>query len=101
MQIINTAVNATGDWYRVNRNEDIAIGATAASVFGGATVAIQTANESKVQLTNDSLLSFTAGFNAVLSLKEGMHIRAVVSGATGTTSIQVDAFPQSALALAS
>lgn len=97
MNVLNTATSLTGDWFRVQRDCDIAYATRNASVFGGATVAVQVGNELKVQLNQNADRNYTTGFDDVIRLKLGMHIRFVVTGDTTTTSIIADAFPADAL----
>lgn len=97
MNVLNTAVSMTGPWFAVNRECDIAYATTNASVFDGATVAVQVANESKALLNQNTDRNYFAGFDDVIRLKLGMHIRFVVTNNGGSTAIVADAFPVDAL----
>lgn len=97
MNVLNTATSMTGSWFRVTRDCDVAYATRNSSVFAGAAVAVQVGNELKTQLNQNADRNYTAGFDDVICLKLGMHIRFVVTGNTGSTVIVADAFPADAL----
>lgn len=97
MKIFDSASGATGSWYRVVRDVELAYATNSAAAFASQTISVVIGNEKREKLNQNSDRNYTAGFDDVISLKVGMHIRVEATAVPTAMDVEVHAFPGDAL----
>lgn len=97
MKIFDSGDGATGSWYRVVRDVELAYATQASAAFASQTVSIVVGNEKREKLNQAADRNYSAGFDDVIVLKVGMHIRVEATSAPTAMNVEVHAFPADAL----